>query len=93
VGSRPLEQLGGDESAFLEGDIGGGLVIQRQISILKGNPKILQIDSSIQARSVGPGSGGFSRRVVECLFYQKITSDNHKLFHIQHNIYTGEVIF
>ncbi|XP_051181003.1 uncharacterized protein [Lolium perenne] len=60
---RPLEQLGGDESAFLEGDIGGGLVIQRQISILKGNPKTLQIDSSIQARSVGPGSGGFSRLV------------------------------
>jgi alpha-glucosidase len=45
----------------MEGDIGGGLVLKRQISILKDNPKIVQIDSSIQARSVGAGSGGFSR--------------------------------
>jgi alpha-glucosidase len=45
----------------LEGDIGGGLVVQRHISILQDNAKIVQIDSSIQARSVGAGSGGFSR--------------------------------
>lgn len=58
-----LEQSCVEESICLEGDIGGGLVLQRHISILKDNPKIVQIDSSIQARSVGPGSGGFSRLV------------------------------
>jgi hypothetical protein len=45
----------------MEGDVGGGLVLERQISILKDNPKVFKIDSSIQARSVGAGSGGFSR--------------------------------
>ncbi|TVU39473.1 hypothetical protein EJB05_12895, partial [Eragrostis curvula] len=60
---RYLEQSGEEESICMEGDIGGGLVLQRQISILKDNPKVIQIDSSIQARSVGAGSGGFSRLV------------------------------
>jgi hypothetical protein len=60
---RYLEQSGEEESVCLEGDIGGGLVLQRHISILKDNPKIFQIDSSIQARNVGAGSGGFSRLV------------------------------
>jgi len=60
---RCVEQSGEEESICMEGDIGGGLVLQRQISILKDNPKIVQIDSSIQARSVGAGSGGFSRLV------------------------------
>uniref|UniRef100_A0A0A9DBV2 Heteroglycan glucosidase 1 n=1 Tax=Arundo donax TaxID=35708 RepID=A0A0A9DBV2_ARUDO len=59
---RYLEQSG-EESICMEGDIGGGLVLRRQISILKDNPNIVQIDSSIQARSVGAGSGGFSRLV------------------------------
>jgi alpha-glucosidase len=58
---RYLEQSGEEESICLEGDIGGGLVLQRHISILQDNAKIVQIDSSIQARSVGAGSGGFSR--------------------------------
>ncbi|KAM3403740.1 hypothetical protein ACQJBY_007078 [Aegilops geniculata] len=60
---RYVEQSGEEESICLEGDIGGGLVLQRHISILKDNPKIVQINSSIQARSVGAGSGGFSRLV------------------------------
>lgn len=60
---RYLEQSGEEESICMEGDIGGGLVLERHISILKDNPKIVQIDSSIQARSVGAGSGGFSRLV------------------------------
>uniref|UniRef100_A0ACD5WY04 Uncharacterized protein n=1 Tax=Avena sativa TaxID=4498 RepID=A0ACD5WY04_AVESA len=60
---RLPEQLGEEESICLEGDIRGGLVLQRQISVLKDNTKIVQIDSSIQARSLGPGSGGFSRLV------------------------------
>ncbi|KAJ6946630.1 hypothetical protein NC651_001358 [Populus alba x Populus x berolinensis] len=60
---RDLEHAEEDESLILEGNIGGGLVLRRQISILKDNPKILQIDSGIIARSVGAGSGGFSRLV------------------------------
>uniref|UniRef100_A0A2K2B4V2 Uncharacterized protein n=1 Tax=Populus trichocarpa TaxID=3694 RepID=A0A2K2B4V2_POPTR len=43
-----------------KGDIGGGLVLRWKISIQKDNPKILQIDSGIIARSIGAGSGGFS---------------------------------
>ncbi|XP_051208096.1 uncharacterized protein [Lolium perenne] len=63
VVKRYLEQSGEEESICLEGDIGGGLVLERHISILQDNAKIVQIDSSIQARSVGAGSGGFSRLV------------------------------
>ncbi|XP_057997223.1 uncharacterized protein LOC110646260 isoform X2 [Hevea brasiliensis] len=60
---RDFEHAGEDESLILEGDIGGGLVLQRQLSIRKDNPKILHIDSSIIAQKVGAGSGGFSRLV------------------------------
>lgn len=60
---RYLEQSGEGESVCLEGDIGGGLLLQRHISIMQDNPKIVQIDSTILARSVGAGSGGFSRLV------------------------------
>ncbi|KAJ1693969.1 hypothetical protein LUZ63_010667 [Rhynchospora breviuscula] len=60
---RDLEQSGEQESICMEGDIGGGLIIQRSISILKNNPNILQFDSSIIAPNVGAGSGGFSRLV------------------------------
>ncbi|OWM65021.1 hypothetical protein CDL15_Pgr028739 [Punica granatum] len=60
---RDLEHAGEEESLILEGDIGGGLAIQRQISIPKDNPKVFRIDSSIIARKVGAGSGGFSRLV------------------------------
>ncbi|XP_026406410.1 uncharacterized protein LOC113301799 isoform X2 [Papaver somniferum] len=52
-----------EESLSLEGNIGGGLVIERQISIPKTDPKVIQIDSGIIARNVGAGSGGFSRLV------------------------------
>ncbi|KAJ3681640.1 hypothetical protein LUZ60_014213 [Juncus effusus] len=60
---RDVEQSGEEESICMEGNIGGGLILQRNISILKNNPKILQFESSIVARSVGAGSGGFSRLV------------------------------
>ncbi|KAK9135542.1 hypothetical protein Syun_014872 [Stephania yunnanensis] len=50
---RNLEQEGGDESLKLEGDIGGGLVLQRQISVPKNYLKLLHIDSGIIARNVG----------------------------------------
>lgn len=46
---------------MLEGDIGGGLALQRKIYFPKNDPKVFRIDSSIVARKVGAGSGGFSR--------------------------------
>ncbi|XP_050270102.1 uncharacterized protein LOC126714137 isoform X3 [Quercus robur] len=58
-----LEHAGEEESIMLEGDIGGGLALQRKIYIPKNDPKVFRIDSSIVARKVGAGSGGFSRLV------------------------------
>ncbi|KAF9685627.1 hypothetical protein SADUNF_Sadunf03G0074200 [Salix dunnii] len=52
---------GEEESLILKGDLGGGLVLRQKISIQKDNPKILQSDSGIIARSIGAGSGGLSR--------------------------------
>ncbi|KAL3619125.1 hypothetical protein CASFOL_036695 [Castilleja foliolosa] len=63
VVERGLEVAGEMESLQLEGDIGGGLVLERQIYIPKDDKKVLRIDSSIVARKVGAGSGGFSRLV------------------------------
>ncbi|CAA7012973.1 unnamed protein product [Microthlaspi erraticum] len=60
---RDLEHAGEEESLILEGDVGGGLVLRRKITIPKDNPKVFRIASSIEARSVGAGSGGFSRLV------------------------------
>lgn len=54
---------------MLEGDIGGGLVLQRQIYIPKNDPKVFRIDSSIVARKVGAGSGGYSRFAPELQFF------------------------
>ncbi|XP_051119178.1 uncharacterized protein LOC127243279 [Andrographis paniculata] len=63
VVERDLEQAGEVESLQLEGDIGGGIILERRISIPKDNPKIFRIDSGIVARKVGAGSGGYSRLV------------------------------
>ncbi|XAR70737.1 Alpha-glucosidase [Bertholletia excelsa] len=60
---RDLQQAGEQESLLLEGDVGGGLVIERQISFPKDNPNIFRIGSGIVAREVGAGSAGFSRLV------------------------------
>ncbi|KAK4261551.1 hypothetical protein QN277_004531 [Acacia crassicarpa] len=60
---RELAHAKEKESLLLECDIGGGLVLQRQIYFPKDDPKVFRIDSSILARSVGAGSGGFSRLV------------------------------
>ncbi|XP_050232019.1 uncharacterized protein LOC126680835 isoform X2 [Mercurialis annua] len=60
---RDLEHAGEEELLALEGDIGGGLVLRRNIVIPNDNPKILRIDSTIVAQNVGAGSGGFSRLV------------------------------
>ncbi|KAE8685621.1 KOW domain-containing family protein [Hibiscus syriacus] len=60
---QDLEHAGEEESVLLEGDVGGGLVLQRHIAIPKDKPKVLRVESSILARNVGAGSGGFSRLV------------------------------
>lgn len=72
---RDLEQSGEEEALCLEGDIGGGLVLQRQLCIPKDARKVLRIDSNIIARSVGAGSGGFSRLVNKSNF-MSINSTN-----------------
>lgn len=58
-----LAQSEEQESLALEGDIGGGLVLQREICLPKSLPNVVRIESSIIAKSVGAGSGGFSRLV------------------------------
>ncbi|GLU05271.1 hypothetical protein SLE2022_223800 [Rubroshorea leprosula] len=72
---RDLEHAGQDESLLLEGDIGGGLVLQRQITIPKDDPKVIQIDSSVVGRKVGAGSGGYSRLI--CLRVHPVFSVLH----------------
>ena len=47
----------------MEGDIGGGLILARDIVVAKDSPDKMNITSRIEARSVGAGSGGFSRLV------------------------------
>lgn len=68
---RDLEQAREVESLKLEGDIGGGLILQREIYVPNDNPKIFCIDSSIEARKVGAGSGGFSRLDLISLYCTK----------------------
>lgn len=58
-----MAELDGQESVSMEGDIGGGLIMARDIVLPKESKDIVKITSSIQARSVGAGSGGFSRLV------------------------------
>ena len=53
----------------MEGDVGGGLVIERKISIPEDNPKVFKIDSSLVARNVGSGSGGYSRLIFTITFF------------------------
>ncbi|KAH9603525.1 hypothetical protein KSS87_019849 [Heliosperma pusillum] len=60
---RDLQQAGEEEALKLEADVGGGLALSRYISIPKGEQKVVRIQSSIIGRSVGAGSGGFSRLV------------------------------
>ncbi|KAK9215058.1 hypothetical protein WN944_007061 [Citrus x changshan-huyou] len=60
---RSLQHGGEEESLMLESDIGGGMILQRKLTVPKDNPKIFKIDSKILARNVGAGSGGFSRLV------------------------------
>ncbi|KAK7407036.1 hypothetical protein VNO78_08676 [Psophocarpus tetragonolobus] len=78
----------------LEGDIGGGLILRRQIYVPKNVPNLSQIDSSIIARSVGAGSGGFSRLVClrvhptfnllhpseSCVSFTSMDGSKHEVF-------------
>ncbi|KAL5724729.1 alpha-glucosidase [Ranunculus cassubicifolius] len=63
VVERDLEQSGKAECVKMEGDIGGGLILEREITIPRDDLKLLKIDSGIVARNVGAGSGGYSRLV------------------------------
>lgn len=66
---------------MLEGDIGGGLVMERHLSLPKDNSKVFRIDSGIVARGVGAGSGGFSRSVLAYILLLQTTSrisQNHQ---------------
>ncbi|KAK9669054.1 hypothetical protein RND81_13G106000 [Saponaria officinalis] len=60
---RDLQQAGEEEAIKLQADIGGGLALERYISIPKGELKVVRIQSCIIGRNVGAGSGGFSRLV------------------------------
>ncbi|XP_044481908.1 alpha-glucosidase 2 isoform X2 [Mangifera indica] len=57
------DDVGEEKSLLLGLDIGGGLVLDRKITMPKNNPTVFQIDSSIRALKVGAGSGGFSRLI------------------------------
>jgi hypothetical protein len=55
--------MDGEEFLGLEGDIGGGLIMSRDILVAKDSPDKVKITSKIEARSVGLGSDGTSRLV------------------------------
>lgn len=57
------------ESLKLEGDIGGGLILERRIYMSQENPNIFGVDSALVARNVGAGSGGFSRLFIYIYIY------------------------
>ncbi|GAQ86902.1 Glucosidase II catalytic (alpha) subunit and related enzymes [Klebsormidium nitens] len=63
ITAREVEQLDGEDAVGLEADVGGGLALTRRIAVPRGMPDVVQINSAIEARSIGAGSGGFSRLV------------------------------
>ncbi|CAM6030795.1 unnamed protein product [Sphagnum balticum] len=63
VVKREMAQVEGQDLLGLEGDISGGLALCREILLPKSSPNTVQISSRIVAKSVGAGSGGFSRLV------------------------------
>ncbi|XP_024514989.1 uncharacterized protein LOC9649481 isoform X2 [Selaginella moellendorffii] len=66
--SRNLLEINGEDVLSMECDLGGGLVMSREIAIHKKSPKVVHITSQIVARSVGAGAGGYSR--IACLRVQ-----------------------
>ena len=65
---------------MLEGDIGGGLVLQRKIYIPKNDPKVFRIESSIISHKVGAGSGGFSRFAMKITLSLSLSFSSFLLF-------------
>eukprot|EP00850_Spirogloea_muscicola_P006800 SM000033S12321 [mRNA] locus=s33:142660:151351:+ [translate_table: standard] len=63
VVKRTTTPKGVDSSVTMEGDIGGGLVLLRTIQVPSDDLHRLCISSSIEARAIGAGAGGFSRPV------------------------------
>ncbi|GLJ41801.1 hypothetical protein SUGI_0865140 [Cryptomeria japonica] len=63
---RDLQQAEEEESLTLEGDIGGGLVLQREICVPKSRPKVVRIESTIIARNQGIERRGF-KHIFLCL--------------------------
>ncbi|KAL3681207.1 hypothetical protein R1sor_024163 [Riccia sorocarpa] len=79
----------GPDGVVMEGDIGGGLVMRREITGRPDSPKAVQISSSIEARSVGAGSGGFSRLV--CLrVHPSFKVPNYELAVVKYTTLRGE---
>jgi hypothetical protein len=58
---REMSEMEGQDALCLEGDISGGLALFREIILPQNSPDTVQISSKIVAKSVGAGSGGFSR--------------------------------
>ncbi|KAL2620787.1 hypothetical protein R1flu_000992 [Riccia fluitans] len=86
---KELLDSDGPEGVVMEGDIGGGLVMRRKISGNPSNPRAVQISSSIEARSVGAGSGGFSRLV--CLrVHPSFKVSNYALAVVKYTTLRGE---
>ncbi|KAL8095311.1 hypothetical protein AgCh_036685 [Apium graveolens] len=52
-------------ASIRECDVGGGLVLERIISLPKDKLKVVQFDSRIIAHNIGVGSGGFSRYALD----------------------------
>ncbi|BBN14507.1 alpha-glucosidase [Marchantia polymorpha subsp. ruderalis] len=86
---KEQSDIEGTDGVVMEGDIGGGLVMCRQIGGKGADSKIVQISSSIEARSVGAGSGGFSRLV--CLrVHPSFKVANYELALVKFTSISGE---
>ena len=51
----------GAERVELEGDVGGGLALTREIQLTGGDQDKIAIRSAIVGKKIGAGSGGYSR--------------------------------
>lgn len=75
-----LETLDGQEFLGLDGDIGGGLVMSRDILVALKSPDKVNITSRIQAKSIGAGAGGESRVVrLRIRPLMKLVNPTHSL--------------
>ncbi|KAH8966663.1 hypothetical protein BDL97_03G038000 [Sphagnum fallax] len=77
ISKREMSQMEGQDALCLEGDISGGLALFREIILPQNSPDTVQISSKIVAKSVGAGSGGFSRLV--CLRIHPVFKLDHPM--------------